>query len=291
MDRIPSALETKIRQEISDAFERNKTIEEVFKRLRTGAATYEDADLFAEELGKILENVIVDSVDINIDIEDLAYNIVGNCINQNYKISSIICETVQQTLNEAADVGLAPVVPELNIAEISEIQNEILAIKTEDNLIDIAQKISTASEKTVDDFVRTNAEFQRKAGLSPVIVRKWSGSWPSHDSKHTDWCKEIAGTYEYTHTYSIDSRVFSRHKGCRCTVAYYPSNKAKGRITALAKGEKDVNEVLWNTGAELSNNRHAVLARRRRQYGREEARKILNEEWKGGFNGNAERHF
>ena len=60
---------------------------------------------------------------------------------------------------------------------------------------------------------------------------------------------------------------------------------------ALAKGEKDTDQVLWNTGEVFSNSRSSVLRRRRQMYGKEEARKILNEEWKGGLNGNAERHF
>jgi hypothetical protein len=33
-------------------------------------------------------------------------------------------------------------------------------------------------------------------------------------------------------------------------VEYFPNKEAKGRITALAKGEIDRNSVLWNTRAD-----------------------------------------
>ena len=85
--------------------------------------------------------------------------------------------------------------------------------------------------------------------------------------------------------------MFARHTGCSCTVMYYPNGSVKGKITALAKGEKDTDKVLWNTGEVFSNSRNAELRRRRQMYGKEEARKILNEEWRGGRNGQAERHF
>ena len=88
-----------------------------------------------------------------------------------------------------------------------------------------------------------------------------------------------------------DKKVFQRHEGCRCTVSYYPQGTDKGTITAITKGERDTNKVLWNTGKVYSYSRKAQLRRRREQLGKAEARRILNEEWRGGYNGNAERHF
>lgn len=288
-------MENEVRKRFSELFEKNKKIEDIYRRIRIGTADFNDASDFAKEVGNILVEtfgyVLPESL-TEADIIDLADNIVGNAMRQNVRLTDLVCGSVQSTLNEMSDVGLAPVVPEINASRIAGIQTQILDADSSDKIkVILGEPLITHAMSVVDDWVQTNAEFQAKAGMSPVIVRRWSGAWPSHDTKHTDWCKSLEGTYNYYNSGSVDPRVFSRHTGCRCTVAYYPSNKAKGRITALRKGEKDTDEVLWNTGNVYSNSRKATLERRRRQYGKEEARKILNEEWKGGRNGLAERHF
>lgn len=289
MDRMPSRLENEVRREFSRLFEKNKSIEKIYKQIRLGSATFEQASLFAREVGTILASVFNELNLADAELYDLAYNIVGNAMAQNINLTHLVCESIQEDLNGKADIGLASVIPEIDQSKIEGIQKLIVEAKDEDALRTILDEpLITNAMASVDDWVRQNAEFQQKAGLSPVIVRKWSGRWPSHDTKHTDWCKSLEGIYEYRDT---PSNVYRRHEGCRCQVLFYPSKEHKGNITSLAKNTKDVEGVLWNTGAEFSQSRNAVLRRRRKIYGYEEARKILNAEWKGGYNGNAERHF
>lgn len=289
-NRIPSELETEVRRRFSELFEKNKTVEGIYKKIRQGIATYEDASVFSEEIGKILTDVF-GKIDLsNVDLNDLAFNIVGNALNQNINLSNLVCESVQSALNESAGIGLNPVIPKADPRRIEGIQNLVYEAKDENALRNILNEpIVTNVMANVDDWVKTNADFQREAGLHPVIVRIWSGSRPSHDTKHTDWCEGLAGTYEYNSR--MDKDVFKRHEGCRCRVEYFPDNKSKGRIAALSKGEKDINQSLYNTGKFTSTRRKSILEQRRKIYGREEARKILNAEWKDGLNGNAERHF
>ena len=288
-DRIPTDLERQVRKRYTELFEKNKTVEAVFKRIRQGRATYGDASIFAEEIGKILADVFK-GIDLDgVDLNDLAFNVLGNAMRQNISLSNLTCESVQSLLNEAAGVGLNPVTPALKIDKIRDLQNLVANAESKDALlVMLNEPVITNVMSNVDDWVRTNAEFQGNAGLDPIIVRTWSGSYPSHDTKHTDWCKDLAGTWEYG---DEPRDVYRRHNGCRCRVEYFPNKKAKGRIAALSKGEKDTEKVLYNTGVFTSTKRRAVLEQRRKIYGREEARRILNEEWKGGLNGNAERHF
>lgn len=288
-DRIPSDLERTVRKRFTELFEKDKTIESVFKKVRTGRATYADASLFSKEIGTILADVFKKIDFAKVDVNDLVENIIGNALNQNIALSNLVCESVQSTLNEAAGIGMNPVKPKLNESKIKGIQN--LVAEAEDaHEIEVAlnEPVITNAMSNVDDWVKTNADFQAEAGLDPIIVRTWSGSYPSHDTKHTDWCESLAGTWEYG---DEPRDVYRRHEGCRCVVQYFPNKKAKGQITALAKGEKDTEQVLWNTGKFTSTKRRAVLEQRRKIYGKDEARKILNEEWRGGLNGNAERHF
>lgn len=284
--------ERRLRNRFSELFEEDRAIETVYRKIRRGVATYEDAHKFALEVGRLLQEALADLIDTvpdGFDYTEIANTIVEKSMEQNYRLTSLVCETVQDELNSLAGIGMKAKAPEVNTARIDAVKTSLAAAETrEEAKVAVGEDVVTFAQAVVDDWVKSNADFQKLSGLEPVVVRKWSGSYGSHDTRHTDWCKDLEGVWEYG---EHPSRVFARHQGCRCTVMYYPDKSVPGRITALAKGEKDTDGVLWNTGGVFSNSRQAVLRRRRQQYGREEARRILNEEWKGGRNGQAERHF
>lgn len=282
--------EKQVRDAFNKLFEENKNIESVYKKVRNGTATYTEAHAFADEVGTILAKVF----DLHIDaaeLDETALYIVENMLTQNVRLTAAVCEGVQDNLNAVAGVGLKPKAP--NAAALSDrvkrtVQG-VVDVPTKDNAAAmLSSNAKTLTLAVVDNWVKTNAEFQAKAGLNPVIVRTWDGVRGSHDTQHTDKCAEWAGVFEYG---TEPKEVYIRHRGCGCMVTYYPDKASKGRITALAKGEKDKAGVLWNTGLERSQSRDAILRRRRKQYGKDVARQMLNEEWRGGLNGNAERHF
>lgn len=287
---MDNAKEKTVRDAFNKLFEENKNIESIYKKVRNGSATYEEAHKFAGEIGNILAKVFDDTIDPN-NLDDTALYIVENMLTQNVRLTSAVCEGVQDNLNAAARVGLKPKEPNAN-AMRDRIKRTVQGV-ADVGATESAGAMLNANTKTltlavVDTWVRTNADFQAKAGLEPVIVRKWDGTEGSHDTRHTDKCADWAGTYVYGEE---PKEIYIRHRGCGCIVAYYPDKDAQGRITALAKGEKDTNGLLWNTGAEFSQSRDAILRRRRKQYGKDVARQMLNEEWRGGLNGNAERHY
>ena len=285
-------LEKIVRNRFSELFERDKAIEAVYRKIRQGTATYEDAHKFSLAIGEMLQTTLSDMVDRlpeGVDPKEIADSIVEKLLTQNYRLSSLVCETVQDELNSMARIGVNAIEPGIDNGRILAIKGAFIEAGTPEEMkVALGEDIKTFSQAVVDDWVKANADFQKQSGLEPIIARKWSGRWPSHDTKHTDWCKDLEGVWEYG---DHPSRVFARHKGCTCTVLYYPDKDVQGRITALAKGEKDTDQVLWNTGEVFSNSRKSELRRRRQMYGKDEARKILNEEWKGGLNGQAERHF
>lgn len=270
-DRIPTDLERQVRKRYTELFNQNKTVESVFKKIRQGRATYKDASDFSEEIGKILAKVFK-GIDLDgVDLNDLAYNIVGNAMKQNIALSDLTCESVQSILNESAGVGLKPVTPKKNPEKIKGIQDLVANAESEEAVrVALDEPVITNVMSNVDDWVRTNADFQGDAGMKPIIVRTWSGSYPSHDTKHTDWCESLAGTFEYG---KEPKDVYKRHNGCRCTVEYFPNAKSKGRITAMAKGEKA------SSGTGTSKKQQTTVEQRRVINGDDEARRILNAEW------------
>ena len=276
-ENTPSNLERTVRKRFTELFENDKKIEIVYKKIRQGRATYADALSFSKEIGTILANVF-QTVDLNpANIAELTNYIIENAMTQNIALSNLVCESVQSTLNEAAGIGLNPVRPDMGVSsgKIKGIRRLVEEAEDEHAIkVVLKEPIITNVMQNVDDWVKTNADFQAEAGMKPVIVRTWSGAYPSHDTKHTDWCEDLAGTFEYG---KEPEDVYKRHEGCRCTVEYFPNKIAKGRITALSKGEKDTNRVLWNTGG--SKKQQAVIDQRRVVTGKDEAQKVLSAAW------------
>src|SRR5699024_6523583 len=74
------------------------------------------------------------------------------------------------------------------------------------------------SQSVVDDAIKANADFHSKAGLNPKISRIVSGHKPCQ------WCKNLAGTYDYVES---PKDIFRRHENCRCVVEYLPGDGKK----------------------------------------------------------------
>jgi len=70
------------------------------------------------------------------------------------------------------------------------------------------------SQSIVDDSIDKNAKFQSKVGLRPIIKRRTFGH-------ACEWCRNLAGTYEYR---DAPDDIYRRHQRCRCTVEYDPGN-------------------------------------------------------------------
>lgn len=227
-----------VKQKLITALSDHKELWEWIKRLDEGYGTYEDVGKIAEVIGDRIASDVADSY-----AEELlvAYTKAG------HEIITEVGTVAQQNLNDAAKIGIRPMKTKYPKARVEKIISDLALVDPDLLPEELKTSMPSLMLSMVDDVVRYNADFQAKAGLKPVIVRTWSGSYPSHDTKHTDWCRELAGTYDYA---TVPSKVYARHNGCRCKVEYFPDKNAIGRITALSKGEVDREGVLWNTRAD-----------------------------------------
>lgn len=227
-----------IKQKLLDALNEHSELWQWIEKLDSGKGTYADVGMIAELIG---DNIAMQvSPAYSAELLD-AYAMAG------HEIISMAGEVAQTNLNSAAGIGIKPMTTSYPKAKVRALNESLAAVGSEMLPEEIQNSVPSLMLEMVDDMVQYNADFQAKSGLKPIIVRTWSGSYPSHDTKHTDWCRELAGTYEYGHE---PKNVYARHKGCRCKVEYFPSKSAKSRITALSKGEIDINGVLWNTKQE-----------------------------------------
>lgn len=234
-DIVPELLE-KIQNEFKNKTEKSKVLKKKILALKAGKATHLDSNEFAIEVGNILADVFKNEITEDILPDNkMYYNIAKRLIEPNMKnnfdLVSDYSKEVQEVLNKKSNISLKAIKPELNQDRIDGIVNKISEyddFKEGKWLLD--EPIINFTQSIVDDTIKTNANFQYKAGLTPKIVRKEAGNC-------CDWCKEIVGVYEYP---DVPKDVYRRHQRCRCTVDYVPGDGKKQDV--WSKKWTDVNK-------------------------------------------------
>jgi len=233
----------KAKQQLLEALSEHQELWEWIRRLDDGVGTYEEVSKIAEIAGDEIASTLA---------SEYSEEVLDAYMRAGHEIISEVGIQAQQNLNDAARIGIKPKTTKYPNAEVRSFAEEVALAEPETVPEMVKNAVPSMTMGMVDKIVKYNADFQADSGLRPIIKRTWSGSYGSHDTKHTDWCHDLAGEYEYR---SEPRNVYARHTGCRCRVEYFPNKSAKGRITALAKGEVDREGVLWNTKAETLESR------------------------------------
>ena len=218
-DIVPELLEI-IEQEFDEKTNKSEALKKAVQALNDKKATYKDANEFAIEIGVILSGVL----NTHITVETLPdgrmyFNIADRVMNstmkKNYDLITGYAIDVQTELNHAAGLKLKGQAPKLNQSRIDGIVERLSTAEDFDSIKWIlGEPITNFSQSIVDDTVETNMSFQAKAGLKPKITRVVVGDC-------CDWCREIAGTYNYGDT---PEDVYRRHRYCRCRVEFSPGD-------------------------------------------------------------------
>ena len=219
-DIAPSLLKT-IQDDFGRMFKKSDIISSLYEKVRNGAATYVEANDFAIEAGRILAEVFQNNISSEVLPDGkLYYNIAKRTVEpmmkNNYDLITDVTDQVQEALNEAADIGIKAITPELNQDRIEGIINKVSSADVYDDVAWVLDEpMINFAQSIVDDAIKANAEFHSKAGLKPKIVRKVAG-------KCCEWCKNLAGMYSYPD--DVPDDVYRRHQRCRCTVDYIPGD-------------------------------------------------------------------
>ena len=203
-------------------------------RLDKGVGTYKDVNKMAVFIGRR----IAEEMGISFSEEALTNYLVAG-----HGLVAMSAEAAQTNLNNAAKIGLKPKTTKTPNAKIAKAVGTVAAAEPETVGAIAESVVPTLMLEMVDDIIKYNADFQKDSGLHPLIRRTWSGSYGSHDTRHTDNCEEMAGEWEYG---DAPDNVYWRHEGCRCSVEYFPNKYAEGRITALSKYEVARNGELFS---------------------------------------------
>lgn len=235
----------KILRKYGVATDNIRTMQVIESKLKKRTATYADANKYAQDIGGILTDIFREYLPEAL-IDGKLYRAAAEVLIQQPMVTAgrdvaEVTKQIQKAMNEEAGIGMNAVDPGLNRDQIDGIITGIGNAESYDSYVErFMDQVEGFFEGEVDDFVRENADFQYKAGLSPTIERKISG-------KCCSWCAKLAGTYPYEDVRDRGNDVFRRHNNCHCLILYNPADGSKRR--------QDVHLREWGSEDELRERR------------------------------------
>ena len=228
----------KITEQYSAGMAGSKRASSIRKKIEQGTATYAQAEEMAREcsrqLNRAFRDNLPDAVNNNFLYRETAEVVVRKPINQTAGDVADAAKKIQAALNEQAEIGMNPIVPELNEDQVDGIITGICNQPYSTGQNEFFSQVENLMEGYVDDFVHDNADFQYEAGLSPTIERTAVG-------KCCKWCDNLTGVYPYEKVQNPGNDVFRRHKNCHCQVLYNPGEGSKRR--------QNVHNRQWTDGS------------------------------------------
>ena len=226
---------TKIIRRYGAKTENIRAAQVIESKLKRHAATYADAENYAQQIGRVLTDAfreyLPEALTDGMLYRAAAEVLVGQPMKAAGKDIDKVAAEIQESMNEAAGIGMKAVIPKMNQDQIDGIITGICNAESyaagEALLMD---RVENCLEGHVDDFVRENADFQYKAGLSPTIERRTVG-------KCCEWCDRLAGSHPYEEVRDKGNDVYKRHRNCHCLILFNPGDGSKRR--------QDVRSRLW----------------------------------------------
>ena len=216
MEDVAPKLLNNITEDFGVLFDANSIISDVYKKIKDGTATYDDATKFSIEVGEALVQAFKNNLSsATLPDGKMYYNIGKRVVEplmiDDFDLVSDICRQIQDILNKKANIGIKAIKPDLNHDRIDGIINRLSSESDFDEVAWILDEpVRNFSQSIVDEVAKINAAFQYDAGLSPKIERVIAGNC-------CDWCKSLVGTYNYP---DVPQDVYRRHDYCRCKVEF-----------------------------------------------------------------------
>ncbi len=196
----------------------------------------EDTSIYARRMGELLRKSIESTTKPDdLPGEKMYFNIARSILEPllrgNYDDINAICAEVQSALDAKKGIGLKPQKADFPAERIRAAIGGAAVKETAEHAIQVLGRTAeniTGSFQT--DYIKKNAEFRSKAGLSCYIERK-------DGYNCCKWCAGLAGRYRYPD--EVPKDVYRRHDNCTCDVSYVSE-----------KGRQNVHTHQWNWGKE-----------------------------------------
>lgn len=211
---------------------RDSTLTHIKRKIEGGTAAMEDTSVYARRMGELLRKSIESTTKPD-DLPDgkmyfnIAQSILEPLLRGNYDDVNAICAEVQSALDAKKGIGLKPQKADFPAERVRAAIGGAAVKETAEHAIQVLGRTAeniTGSFQT--DYIRKNAEFRSKAGLSCYIERK-------DGFRCCNWCAGLAGRYRYPD--EVPKDVYRRHDNCTCDVSYVSE-----------KGRQNVHTHQWN---------------------------------------------
>ena len=265
-DVSPELLET-VRTAYSGWIEADPGINAMYKRIRDGTATFEQANKFAEKSGQFLARAFglieQDMLPDGKMYYNIAMNVVMPACEMNYNVVAEMAQQVMKLENARNNVPLGARIAKMGRENIENIIDKLVAYETYDEgkwLLN--EPIINNSITIVDDTIKENVEFQFKSGIEAEIERVAVAGC-------CDWCNDIAGTYDYSDVKNRGTDVYRRHNYCRCMVLYRKANRITNAHSKVDYADASAAMSAWqrslsNRARQTSRERLAAAESRRK---------------------------
>lgn len=214
LDIVPELLEL-IKKDVEKGLQ-NAAIARLSKLVSNGTATLKDAQDLAIWTGKevsfaLKRHITTDLLKDDKLQKELAEQLLGEILKYDYDLISTATEAIHNSINTTYGLNIKAIKPKINQDRVNGLIKKISTDAFEKASFILGEPVVTFSQSIVDEAIKANVNFLSKAGLQSMIVRELRGD-------ACDWCKNLAGSYEYP---DIPDEVYMRHNRCRCTVVSY----------------------------------------------------------------------
>ena len=226
----------KLEREFAADVRKDEKLSALYKKVRDGTATTEDATEFASLSGKkmaerIRKRLLELYPEKKVSYEDIT-ELLPPTEKRNYKNIAELYKAVQAKLNRLNGLELnaaAADYPEDRYDGINRLISEMDDIEEEFRSAEL--KMENASMSTVDDSIHENADYHSRLGLKTIVIREFHPEETDQSAHHDKgywecpWCKEMEGTYDYDEVKDAGNDVWRRHDGCHCVITYKSEKK------------------------------------------------------------------
>jgi hypothetical protein len=222
MEDAAPELYASLKKEYERNVETNRRIGTLEGKLENGG-TYQAAEEYSYEIGEALSKAFADGLSSEVLPDGhMYYNIavrtVDPLIREAWGEAAAAAVKAQENINGAAGLRIRAKQAEFNEDRLHQLINVLTQDGVPyDEVSGILEgKTTNVIQSAVDDTLKTNADFQARAGLSPKIVR-------IADPKCCEWCQSLEGEYPYP----APKEIYQRHANCECVVDFHAAN---GRV-------------------------------------------------------------
>lgn len=204
-----------IKQEFQDTVSSDKTCQELYKKIRSGDASYKTGGQLAVRVGENLGKVLKKRAPLtNIDEWDLD-DLLPKSLGLDHSMVATACKQIQESMNKKAGLGIKAKEPKFDWDRVNGLISELR--DHPDTFGDIEKsfwdQLVNFSQNIVDESIRDNAQLMARAGIRTLVIRE-------PDFKACEWCRDVAGTYDYAEVKDTGNDVWRRHENCRCRIDF-----------------------------------------------------------------------